>query len=115
MINIRSSSGTAGTFLKSKSVLGGKKIYYKLSNYDAEKGVVGHSGLYETGEKLPLMANDFRIFLERNVFDTTQACEFMHCSRQNLSYLVKQDLLPLAKSSAGGNLYFKGSLLKNMW
>ena len=87
MINIRSSSGTAGTFLKSKSVLGGKKIYYKLSNYDAEKGVVGHSGLYETGEKLPLMANDFRM----------------------------QDLLPLAKSSAGGNLYFKGSLLKNMW
>ena len=29
---IRNSSGTAGSFLKAYSVLGGKKTYYKLSN-----------------------------------------------------------------------------------
>ena len=39
--HIRSSSGTAGTFLKSQSELNGKKTYYKLSNYDPVKGVVG--------------------------------------------------------------------------
>ena len=71
--------------------------------------------LYGAGKKLPLSADDFRLFLERNVYDTTQACELMNCSRQNLSYLVKQDMLPVAKSSVGGNLYFKGDLLKNMW
>ncbi len=37
----RRSSGTAGTFLKSYSELGGKKIYYKLSNYDPLRGVTG--------------------------------------------------------------------------
>ncbi|MEG1525845.1 MAG: hypothetical protein RR475_12645, partial [Clostridia bacterium] len=38
---IRNSSGTAGSFLKAYSELGGKKLYYKLSDYDAAKGVVG--------------------------------------------------------------------------
>lgn len=44
---IRSSSGTAGSFLKSQSNLDGNKKYYKLSNYDAIKGVVGHECINE--------------------------------------------------------------------
>lgn len=44
---IRNSSGTAGSFLKAYSELGGKKTYYKLSNFDAEKGVVGHECVNE--------------------------------------------------------------------
>lgn len=38
---IRNSSGTAGSFLKAYSELGGTKMYYKLSDYDAVNGVVG--------------------------------------------------------------------------
>lgn len=45
--HIRSSSGTAGTFLKSESSLNGRKIYYKLSNFDPVKGVVGHECINE--------------------------------------------------------------------
>ena len=45
--HIRSSSGTAGTFLKSESTLDDKKIYYKLSNFDPVKGVVGHECVNE--------------------------------------------------------------------
>lgn len=45
--HIRSSSGTAGTFLKSESTISGKKVYYKLSNFDQEKGVVGHECVNE--------------------------------------------------------------------
>ncbi len=43
----RNSSGTAGTFLKSQSVVFGEKIYYKLSNYDSEKGIIGHECINE--------------------------------------------------------------------
>lgn len=43
----RNSSGTAGTFLKSQSVISGEKIYYKLSNYDSEKGTIGHECVNE--------------------------------------------------------------------
>ena len=45
--HIRSSSGTAGTFLKSESSLDGKKKYYKLSNFDSTKGVIGHECINE--------------------------------------------------------------------
>ena len=38
----RQSSGTAGTFLKSYDDLGPRKVYYKLSDYDAVNGIVGH-------------------------------------------------------------------------
>ena len=39
---IRSSSGTAGSFLKATSEFGDRKIYYKLSNFDSVNGIVGH-------------------------------------------------------------------------
>jgi hypothetical protein len=44
---IRHSSGTAGSFLKSYSELGGKKTYYKLSNFDSVRGIIGHECVNE--------------------------------------------------------------------
>ncbi|MBR6781334.1 MAG: hypothetical protein IKM24_10010 [Clostridia bacterium] len=44
---IRNSSGTAGTFLKAYAEFGGKKTYYKLSDYDTFKGIVGHESVNE--------------------------------------------------------------------
>lgn len=44
---IRNSSGTAGSFLKSYSEISGNKIYYKLSNYDNIRGVIGHENVNE--------------------------------------------------------------------
>jgi hypothetical protein len=44
---IRNSSGTAGSFLKSYSELGGRKTYYKLSNFDSVRGVIGHECVNE--------------------------------------------------------------------
>ena len=45
--HVRGSSGTAGTFLKSESTIDGVKKYYKLSNFDMEKGVIGHECINE--------------------------------------------------------------------
>jgi len=44
---IRNSSGTAGSFLKAYDDLGGKKKYYKLSNYNVLDGIVGHESVNE--------------------------------------------------------------------
>ncbi|MBR0171561.1 MAG: hypothetical protein IJQ21_02080 [Lachnospiraceae bacterium] len=44
---IRHSSGTAGSFLKAYSDLGGKRIYYKLSDFDSVRGIVGHECVNE--------------------------------------------------------------------
>ena len=43
----RNSSGTIGTYLKSEETAAGKKIYYKLSDFDSEKGIVGHECINE--------------------------------------------------------------------
>lgn len=43
----RASPGTAGSFLKAYSELGGKKAYYKLSNFDKTQGVIGHECVNE--------------------------------------------------------------------
>lgn len=44
---LRRSSGTAGSFLKAYYELDGKKIYYKLSDYDTYDGIVGHECVNE--------------------------------------------------------------------
>lgn len=44
---VRHSSGTGGSFLKASSELGGIKVYYKLSNYDRVRGVIGHESVNE--------------------------------------------------------------------
>lgn len=44
---VRHSSGTAGSFLKSYELVHGKKRYYKLSDYDSYKGIVGHECINE--------------------------------------------------------------------
>lgn len=44
---IRNSSGTAGSFLKAYSEIGGRKTYYKLSNFDRERGIIGHECVNE--------------------------------------------------------------------
>jgi len=44
---VRSSSGTAGSFLKATEFKADRKIYYKLSNYDSVHGIVGHECVNE--------------------------------------------------------------------
>lgn len=43
----RSSTGTAGSFLKSYEEINGRKFYYKMSNYDSVRGVIGHESVNE--------------------------------------------------------------------
>ena len=43
----RQSSGTAGSLLKSSEKISGKKLYYKLSDYDYMNGIHGHECINE--------------------------------------------------------------------
>ena len=45
--DIRYAGRTGGTFVKSAEIIDGRKIYYKLSNYDPLKGIVGHECVNE--------------------------------------------------------------------
>lgn len=43
----RTSSGTAGSFIKAYELLEGVKYYYKVSNFDTVRGVYGHESINE--------------------------------------------------------------------
>lgn len=59
---------------------------------------------------LPLTANDFYDFVYRNVVDTTRACDMLQCSRQNLSYLVKEEKIKPIIYGTKENMYLKGEI-----
>lgn len=71
--------------------------------------------LYASGIDIPLTMDDFKTFLCDNVLDTTQSCETLNCTRQNLAYLTAKREMTPAKENVRGNLYLKGSIMKNTW
>ena len=42
---------------------------------------------------------------------TTEACDSLQCSRQNLAYMVKKEQIDPIKEDVKGNLYLKGDVL----
>jgi hypothetical protein len=71
--------------------------------------------LHEAGEKISLSINDFKMFIQSNILDTTGSCNMLECSRQNISYLVAQGQLPPIREDVRGNLYLKGDVLRTRW
>lgn len=71
--------------------------------------------LYDFGEVIPVSRKDFITFAKKNLLDTTECCDILECSRQNIAYMVKQQYLNPVKEDVKGNLYLKGDALKNTW
>lgn len=71
--------------------------------------------LYKAGTPIPLKVRDFMAFVQGNILDTTEVCNILECSRQNIAYMAKHGQLTPVKGSVSGNLYFKGDVLANTW
>ena len=130
----RNSSGTAGSFLKAYENSPEGKIYYKLSNYDAWKGIVGHEcvneiiadhlltllgvdhisdrKLYESGESLPLALEDFIGFVQHRVVSSNEAARILECSRQNIDDLIRRDKLHPIRRDAKNKLFLRNEVLQ---
>lgn len=105
-----------------------KELSYVLKNrklLDSVKiGVGGYSVVFDdsieiqvsdlraAGQTIPLTAGDFYNFVRRNVMDTTKTCALLQCSRQNLSYLVKEKKIRPIIYGTKENLYLKGGVEK---
>ncbi len=66
--------------------------------------------LLDVGVMLPIYANAFDKYVRHCVVNTSEACERLGCSRQNLSYYVKNDMLSPLKSGWRENVFLKGEL-----
>ena len=71
--------------------------------------------LYDEESNIPLNLNDFKVFLKNNVLDTTESCDLLECSRQNMSYMVRKQQLTPVKEEVRGDLYLKGDVLRTLW
>ena len=82
---------------------------------DEENVLLAGILLCEVGETMPLKLNAFKMFVQKNILDTTESCNLLECSRQNISYMVNQQKLKSVKEETRGNLYLKGDVLRTMW
>lgn len=101
--------------LKNKELLDSVKVGvggYSVSFNESIE--IQTSDLREIGLLLPLTANDLFNFIRRNVVDTTGACDMLQCSRQNLSYLVKEGKITPIIYGTKENLYVKGEVERLM-
>lgn len=70
--------------------------------------------LRKVGILLPLTTDDFCGFVRNTVIDTTEACDKMQCSRQNLSYMVKEGKVTPVIRGTKENLFLKGEIERIM-
>lgn len=71
--------------------------------------------LYEVGRDIPLTLTDFKSFVQKNVLDTSECCERLNCSRQNVAYMIHKDMLHPIKEEVRGNLFLKGEVERSLW
>ena len=71
--------------------------------------------LYEAGKSIDIKYSEILEFIQKNTVDTTESYEILGCTRQNISYLVKHDQLPVLKHGVNGNLYLRSDIEKNLW
>ena len=71
--------------------------------------------LYNVENSLPLKKKDFDNFINKNILDTSEICDILECTRQNVSYMLRKGLISPVKAEVKGNLYLKGDVLKNKW
>ena len=71
--------------------------------------------LFGAGKRIPLTGTELIAFAENGLADTTEACEILNCSRQNLSYMIRHGYIRPVKEDVKGNLYTRGDVMKNLW
>lgn len=66
--------------------------------------------LRSSGVILPIYASVFYDFVKHSIINTTEACNLLDCSRQNLAYMVKQGAVQPLKQGWKENVFLKGDI-----
>ena len=71
--------------------------------------------LFETGTLLPLSASDFHDYIIYRTVGTTETCDILECTRQNVDDLIRRDKLSPIRSYAKSKLFLKSDVEKRLW
>ncbi|WP_317617429.1 hypothetical protein [Pseudobutyrivibrio xylanivorans] len=66
--------------------------------------------LLNKGIIIPIYAQVFKDFAKHCVVNTAEACSILECTRQNLSHLIKTDVLHPLKEGWRENVFLKGEI-----
>ena len=73
------------------------------------------SVLYKMGKRIPLTADDFKVFASERIINAAEAAEILNCSRQYINELVKTEKLHPVKTTEKNTLFLKSEVLKRNW
>ena len=76
---------------------------------------ISDSVLYRMGKRVPLTADDFRVFASERIVNAAEAAEILNCTRQYVNELVKTEKLHPVKVSEKNTLFLKSEVLKRKW
>ena len=104
---------------KLSSVIGKKRVLDTLSVDAGGYGISFNNTIFldattlrKNGTILPIYASVFYDFIRSSVINTTEACEILECSRQNLAYMIKQKAVTPLKKGWKENVFLKGDITR---
>lgn len=77
-----------------------------------EEAALSDRELYEHGTPVPLTIQDFMSFIRSRVISTSEACELLDCSRQNISDLIRRGKLHPVRADAKSKLFLRNEVLQ---
>jgi hypothetical protein len=102
---------------KIEAILDNKRILASLKVDAGGYGItfndsisIQKSILIENGIILPVYSSVFLDFAKHCIVNTAEACTLLNCSRQNLGYLVKNEMLHPIKDKWKENVFLKGDI-----
>ena len=95
-------------------ILKDEKMFYRVSMQSGGYGVcwgenlnIADDVLYDCGKDIPLSLEDFRLFVENRVINTTETAVVLDCSRQNIDDLIRRNKLHPLKATPKNKLFLK--------
>lgn len=77
-----------------------------------QSAAVSDRELYEEGVPISLSINDFSNFVRYRVISTTEACQILDCSRQNIDDLIKRNKLHPIRTEAKNKLFSRNEVVQ---
>ncbi len=78
----------------------------------SELAAIPHHVLHANGDSLPLTLQDFTTFVQERVVNTTEACQILGCTRQNIDDLTKRGKLHPIRQDAKNKLFLKNEIMQ---
>lgn len=69
--------------------------------------LIDYEELYKTGKEIDIELDAFDSYAKNNVIDTSETCELLGCTRQNIDDLQKRGVIAPLKENKKNKLFLK--------